>query len=98
MGVKKWHVLTDSPDMAQKMFDELSSRILINGILKLPPILLIKTGVQSRIFVGTTSKLSIWICVFRIHLDCGVTFMPKALRVNLVQLFKGQTPKNLDFY
>jgi hypothetical protein len=98
IGVKKWHVLTDSPDMAQKMFNDLSRRILINEILKLPPILLIKAGVQSRIFVGTTSKLSIWICVFRIYLDSGVTFMPKSLRVNLVQLFEGQTPKNLDFY
>lgn len=98
IGVKKWHVLTDSPDMAQKMFNDLSRRILINEILKLPPVLLIKTGVQSRIFIGTTSKLSIWICVFRIYLDSGVTFMPKSLRVNLVQLFEGQTPKNLDFY
>ena len=98
IGVKKWHVLTDSPDMAQKMFNNLSRRILINEILNLPPVLLIKTGVQSRIFVGTTSKLSIWICVFRIYLDSGLTFMPKSLRVNLVQLFEGQTPKNLDFY
>ena len=98
IGAKNWHILTDSPDMAQEMFRNSSSRISINEILKLSPLALIKTGVQSRIFVGTTSKLSIWICVFRIHLNSGITFMPKDLRVNLVQLFKGQTPKNLDFY
>ena len=98
IGIKEWHVLTDSPGEARKMFNDLSSKRSIADVYDLAPLALIKTGVQSRIFVGTTSKLSIWICVFRIHLNSGVTFMPKQLKANLEQLFKGQIPINLDFY
>ena len=98
IGIKEWHVLTDSPGEARKMFNDLSSKHSMADVYDLAPRALIKTGVQSRIFVGTTSKLSIWICVFRIHLNSGVTFMPKQLKANLEQLFKGQIPINLDFY
>jgi len=98
LGIQTWHVLTDSPEAARKMFNKLSDKISIEGIHNLPPLTLIKSGFQSRIFVGTTSKLSIWICIFRVYLNSGLTFMPIELRMNLSQLIKDPTPKNLDYY
>jgi hypothetical protein len=42
----------------------------------------IEVGVKSRIFVGTNSKISIWISLFRLSLknDENSTFLPRELR------------------
>ena len=65
-----------------------------------PPADTLRDGVMADYFIGTTSKISIWIAVIRFHLKKqSVTFMPIELSQTLYRKIPGfKVSENFSFY
>ena len=81
-------VMTDTPEQAKLNFKDIKfNKIYYEQNTPLNTILI---GTFSKKFIGTNSKLSIWISILRSHLFNGEreTFMPKNLQLNLEKILE----------
>ena len=86
------HILTDSPDYLPNLNFEKSSNFTFNH---LDPIATVIVGFRAKYFIGTNSKLSLWIAIFR-ALHGKETYLPYTFttQINLLNL----DLKNFYFY
>jgi hypothetical protein len=64
----------------------------------LSPKQVIQIGFSSEVFIGTSSKISIWIALFRIHANRGSTFLPSGLQNRTLDFLTSDNLINLKFY
>jgi hypothetical protein len=94
----RWLVLSDS---TKEAFDLLSGNnfgVEFNGFMNLEPIQVMQIGFSSDVFIGTTSKLSIWVAVFRLIAGRGLTFLPKAMQFELGEILSAGQNTGLRFF
>jgi hypothetical protein len=99
VNIKEWTVFSDSPEIAiaelHKTFPHLKFRSGGENVWDT-----ISKSINSEIFLGSNSKISIWILLFRsIILAEKINYMPLGLKDNLEKIF-GNRLKNtrLLFY
>jgi hypothetical protein len=101
LGFADFVVDSDSPEIAVSNIREvlsLSGYIdntkisLFNGSL----LEFISTGIEANVFVGTNSKISIWIALFRVNRSIGMTFLPKEIAVDFHKISSDHT--SVSFY
>jgi hypothetical protein len=80
-------VYSDSPEKAIELLSEIKFAVLADDFLQKSALRTILAMAESSIFVGTASKLSIWVAVLRIHAyPTRRTFLPSYLRPILESL------------
>ena len=99
-GFKKngWLVLTDSPAAARNILSDNTLGVSFDSFLSLSPKQVIQIGFSSEVFIGTSSKISIWIALFRIHANRGSTFLPSGLQNRTLDFLTSDNLINLKFY
>jgi len=95
-------VLSDSPSVALKLlteeFERQNLKIRISSE-QLSSVSTLVRCINSKNFLGTTSKISIWAAVFRLILRKGVkTAMPSDLKSNLSKLLSISNLSQIVFY
>jgi hypothetical protein len=96
--IEKIYVYSDSPDIAIKKLKVLSPSL--NLIQRdLPPIDSVIESTQTTFFIGSNSKLSIWITLFRaVQTQSKSSYLPREMKHmldrNLGELF----PRQITFY
>lgn len=99
-NVNEIHVLTDSVLLARTALEgELDWEGEVHFECKAPADTL-RAGILADYFIGTTSKISIWIAVVRYLVNKQtMTFMPKELSVTLGRKIPGiEISENFSFY
>lgn len=74
--------LTDSIDIARLEFAKINLGKELS-ILSMPPQETIRNGLNSKIFVGTNSKISLWIAILRYCFEIGPVYLPMDMVTNL---------------
>lgn len=88
-------LLSDSFDLAKQRLHRIS---ISNSELFSNPWTAINLGINSKVFVGTNSKLSYWIVLFRLIMDSNsVNFLPKSNELEF-RISRYASSKNLFFY
>jgi hypothetical protein len=87
-------VLSDSLKKTEVLFKNQGFQK--NNFLNVSPIETIIIGLNSKVFVGTTSKLTIWIAIFRYYFGAKPTFLPNVLK----EVISRNLPnlRNINFY
>lgn len=98
IDLSDWKILTDSPQQAQEMFQKVGAPIKSVSFKCIDSILVIQAGVSAKYFIGTSSKISIWISLFRTHLNMGNTYMPKSMKFGMQQMMDESSIHNIHFY
>jgi hypothetical protein len=93
-----WLILTDSPSEARKLLEHISSGAKLGKFLKVNPEKVIQFGVASETFIGTTSKLSIWIAIFRTLDGNGITYMPNSMRAEMLHFITRENSSRIKFF
>lgn len=63
------------------------------------PIITIQALVRSRIFIGTTSKISVWICIFRcLTMAGGISYMPIEMKKSLDTQLRNLDSSGVHYY
>lgn len=93
-----WTVFSDSQGAAQEMLMNAAPTTLRCLFLSSAPLEIIRDSVNALNFVGTNSKLSIWISIFRAHLGRKSTHMPESLRKGLALVITKENLKLINFY
>jgi hypothetical protein len=88
------NILTDSPKEAMRLLD---SNFKGWKVTSFPPIETIHACMNSRFFIGTNSKLSFWIAIFR-AIDCKNSLIPITFRENLRCVVGNEILALVDFY
>jgi hypothetical protein len=95
---ERWVVLTDSVvDARDKLSDTFSSKESIS-FMNLPPREVLSNAIESRIFIGTTSKISVWAAVFRSLELRSHTYMPEGFRETFANLLSPEKLRNINYY
>jgi hypothetical protein len=97
-SVKDWSVLTDSPLEAEAQLKSNDFGLNFESFYKLAPKEVLRAGFKSDIFVGTTSKLSIWIVIFRLRFNRGKSFLPMSMKESVSRLLAESEKGLLHFY
>ena len=95
---KRWLVLTDSPSEAKSLLEYNDCSLQFIDFLSVNPQEVLIAGYASSVFVGTNSKLSIWIAILRVHFQGGETFLPLTLQGTINQLLSDKKSSTLRFY
>jgi hypothetical protein len=93
-----WCVFSDSTAEAEQMIMKYLPQEMKCVFENSEPLSVINRSVGASRFVGTNSKLSIWIAIFRMHLDKKDTYMPKTLSVGLASVMNDKKLKSISFY
>jgi hypothetical protein len=80
-------IYSDSPEKAIDLLGEIRFAVLAEHILQKSVLKTILAMTESSIFVGTGSKLSIWVAILRVHVfPTRKTFLPSYLQPILEDL------------
>ena len=80
-------IYSDSPSAAQEMLKEFDFTIMAEDKFQGSALNSLVAMVDSSVFIGTGSKLSIWVAVFRLHTDfLKQTYLPTYLKPILQKL------------
>ncbi len=93
-----WCVFSDSNAVAEQMMTKFLPRGMKCTFEYSEPLNVIRKCVGASNFVGTNSKLSIWIAIFRTHLGKNNTYMPELLRDGLRRVITNEKFKLISFY
>jgi hypothetical protein len=93
-----WCVLSDSTAVAEQMMTSFLPKEMQCTFEYSEPISVIRRCVGASNFVGTNSKLSIWIAIFRAHLGKSNTYMPESLKSGLVGVMSNNKLELISFY
>lgn len=91
-------VYTDSLD---DFWSQIRDRLFVEYVSasSKDPITTIQELVRSNIFIGTTSKISNWICIFRcLATDQRVSYMPIEMKHTLERELKGLNSSHVYYY
>jgi hypothetical protein len=98
MQMSKWLVLTDSPAEAKSLLEFNNYCLQFIDFLSVKPKDVLRAGFACRVFVGTNSKLSIWVAILRLRFNRGETFLPLTLERTIRQLVNEKKASMLHFY
>lgn len=93
-----WWVVSDSPEKARSMLINQHTELQFECINVGDPIDVIRKGVQSDFFIGTNSKLSIWIALLRTHLLKQATYLPRSLQSTIESIVTSSRINLISFY
>ena len=93
-----WLVLTDSPIEARAKLADNTHGVIFDAFECVDPKKVLRHGFSSDIFIGTTSKLSIWVAIFRIHGNRGLTYLPRSMREEILTVISHVNSSNLRFF
>ena len=93
-----WLVLTDSPNDARNMLSNSDLNVKFNQFLSLTPKEILQIGFSSEVFIGTTSKLSIWVAIFRMLENRSATFLPREMQRGLSGIFLTDKARLVSYY
>lgn len=94
LEIKDITVLSDSPREATELLDANRRGWTVKN---LSPIETINFCLSSKCFVGTNSKISFWIAIFR-ALNEQKSSLPKGFKVNIFSAIDAHAVKNIDFF
>ena len=80
---QSWTILTESPADAKSLLTPLIDKSVSLTFAKVEPATVLRKGVLAQTFIGTNSKLSIWIVIIRSYMKKRNTFMPISLKLGL---------------
>jgi hypothetical protein len=94
------YIYSDSPHIAKKMLKEFDFAFLAKDEYQESAMNALVAMVDSSVFIGTGSKLSLWVAVLRFHANLtGPTFLPSYLNPILESLILDlKTKSNINFY
>ncbi len=95
---RKWLVLSDSPRSARNLLNQNGCVIKSGEYKQLQSIDVIQKGVGASVFIGTNSKISIWISLFRIKFGERETYLPLTLQEALNSIIGTVHNDVLKFY
>lgn len=97
LHLKEIYVLSDSVEISKSLIPKFGN--LRVECMNVDPISTILQGVKAKFFIGTNSKLSLWIALFRANPNfTGIrTFLPKGLESNF-NLLKPDNFCDIEFY
>jgi len=94
----KFCVISSDPEIAQKKFSEFNLPYDIDFLYTKPSDVL-KFGLSSSSFIGTNSKMSIWVVMLRLHSKVGFNLLPEDFQKYFDRLLiQGLEKEILDFY
>ena len=94
----KFCVISSDPGIAQKKFSEFNLPYEIDFLYTKPSDVL-KFGLSSFSFIGTNSKMSIWVVMLRLHSKVGFNHLPEDFQKYFDRLLiQGLEKEILDFY
>ena len=97
-GVNDWLIHTDSPAEAKELLSGSGFRKLHISFPSSSSIQVLRDGIESKTFIGTNSKLSLWISIFRCFMTLPNTFMPLTLKETLSFQIPAERIKLITFY
>jgi hypothetical protein len=77
-------IMSSDPDVAYKKISNLEQSFIVTSIFVNAPDVL-RFGVNGVTFIGTNSKMSLWVVILRIHLKIQASFLPNEFRSNFNQ-------------
>ncbi len=80
LSKRKWLVLSDSPRSARTLLNQSGCVMKSGEYRQLQTLDVIQKGVAASVFIGTNSKISIWISLFRIKFGKRETYLPLTLQ------------------
>lgn len=94
----KFCVISSDPEIAQKKFSEFNLPYEIDFLYTKPSDVL-KFGLSGSSFIGTNSKMSIWVVMLRLHSKVGFNLLPEDFQKYFDRLLiQGLKKEILDFY
>lgn len=94
----KFCVISSDPEIAKKKFEAYHLPYKIY-FLYVKPYEVLKLGVSAKSFLGTNSKMSIWVVMLRLYLKKDFNLLPKDFGKFFNELtLQGFEKENLDFY
>lgn len=96
----RWNIYSDSIDKARILLNLKSdyNQIYYFG-LEVKSYDVLEQILNSEIFIGTTSKISIWATILRVRFNIGKrTYLPRSLKLNLHSLLTNEQCKKIDFF
>ena len=91
-------VFTDS---LEEFWNNVRGEILVQNIyaFSVDPITTVQELIKSDIFIGTTSKISIWVCIFRCFTTIGgVSYMPVEMKRTLDNQLRYLNSSGVRYY
>ena len=88
-------------DSIEDFWDRIRESLIVEDVSAFTkdPIATIQELVWSKVFIGTTSKISIWICIFRCHLNVqGISYMPIEMRESLNKQLRYLDSSGIKYY
>ena len=94
------HIYSDSPHVAKEILNEFNFTVLAKDKYQENAMNALVGMVDSSVFIGTGSKLSLWVAVLRFHTHVTrPTFLPSYLKPILENLIPDvKTMSNINFY
>lgn len=90
---------SDSPQIVKDNFTELNMKLFPKTqYLNMSADQTLKEAVESKIFIGTKSKVSFWILILRLHLGTQNNYFPKETKEYIDNIFKVQRTKQINYY
>ncbi len=94
----KFCVISSDPEIAQKRFAAFNLPYKID-FLYVKPSDVLKFGLSGTSFIGTNSKMSIWVVMLRLHSKIGFNLLPRDFQKYFDELLARDFEKEiLDFY
>jgi hypothetical protein len=89
-SIKSCTILSSDPDYATLKFKELKSSMDISSRYATPMDVL-KMGFASKVFLGTNSKISMWVVFVRINQGLKNNYLPASLKNIFIQSYEEHT-------
>ena len=80
-------ILSSDPDTASLKFAQLKTSMIIKSDYA-TPVEVLKIGTKSKIFLGTNSKISMWVVFIRMNLGLKNSFLPNSFKSIFDQSFE----------
>jgi hypothetical protein len=80
-------ILSSDPDIASQKFVQLKTSMIIKSAYA-TPVEVLKIGTKSKIFLGTNSKISMWVVFIRVNLGLKNSFLPHSFKSIFDQSFE----------
>ena len=80
-------ILSSDPDTASLKFSQLKTSMIIKSDYA-TPVEVLKIGTKSKIFLGTNSKISMWVVFIRMNLGLKNSFLPHSFKSIFDQSFE----------
>lgn len=97
LQIEQTIVHSDSPNLVSSFLGSTNHNSLVVRDLTVTPLLALIEMVEAEYFVGTSSKLSLWACIFRIKLEKENTYIPLHMSPILIDLL-GDDLRKIQFY